>query len=65
MDGSQITSLITKIDRLAIAEIEGITGIVYEYADANQDSENMRLITLGEVSGVLRFAKTLKQELRK
>lgn len=54
----------SQIDECAMQAISDIIGNVYEYSDDDKDTDNMRLITLGEVTGIVKLAESLKAAVK-
>lgn len=51
------------INHNALRLINKIVGIPYEYGDQDESADHCRLMTLGEVSGVLEMAEAMKKVL--
>lgn len=54
------SSINYNVVRLVKALVDG----VYDYTDANDDMDHMRLATLGEIKGICMMAETMKEMLR-
>ena len=54
----------SQIDECAMQVISDIIGNVFDYSDENKDMDNMRLVTLGEVTGVVMLAESLKAAIK-
>ena len=51
------------INHNAVRLINEIVGIPYEYGDQDESADHCRLLTLGEVRGVLEMAEAMKEVL--
>lgn len=51
------------IDTVALRLIESVTCDIYGMCDAGTDMENMRLVTLGHINGILDMAQQMKKEV--
>lgn len=52
------------IDYYALREIGELVSELYEYTDAEEGFDNIRLATLGEIRGICRFAEIMKEVLK-
>ena len=51
------------INHTALRLINEIVGIPYEYGDQDESTDHLRLLTLGEVRGVLEMTEAMKKVL--
>lgn len=49
------------INRIAIQVIEERLGVVYAYSSDTDGADHTRLVTLGEISGILNMASAVKR----
>ena len=52
------------INYTALRLINGIAGIPCEYGDQDESADHLRLMTIGEVRGVLDMAEAMKEVLK-
>ena len=52
------------INHNAVKLINEIVGIPYEYGDQDESTDHLRLLTLGEVRGVLEMTEAMKKALK-
>lgn len=52
------------INHNALRLIKEIVGLPFEYNDQNDDSDHMRLVTIGFVRGVIELADALKEAVK-
>jgi len=54
---------ITCIDRIAEEMISDMLAELYEWSGKEENNENIRLVSLGEIRGITQLADTLKREI--
>lgn len=52
------------VNHNALRLINEIVGCPYEYGDQDESADHLRLLTLGEVRGVLDMAEAMKKVLK-
>lgn len=49
------------IEQAAFNVISEIVDNVFEYCDSDENADHMRLVTLGEIQGVIKFVEDVKK----
>ena len=55
---------VADIDRIATATISDIIGNPFEYCDAENSADGMRIATLGAIYGVILYADELRKAVK-
>ncbi len=51
------------IDHNVVRIISDLTDSIYECSDSNADMDHIRIATLGEIHGICKFARVMKEVL--